>query len=155
MARLRFALWRGTAAELDKIRSEWERFPNRVDRRLVDLMFSSLIDGAWGRCREEVTATVLEASDLNFRRAAFLAQICAETAGHVGDTETCLTMLARAVRLQLFDLHWFERCPTIAVARNTTEGHRLHAIVRQRAHAILDELYCDRDGASGDTIATT
>jgi hypothetical protein len=62
-------------------------------------------------------------------------------------------MLGYSVDHGLFDLHWFERCPTIAVARATGEGARLRAMVKQRADAIHDALFCDHPHAH-DSMAT-
>jgi hypothetical protein len=46
-----------------------------------------------------------------------------------------------SVAFDAFDLHWWDRSQHRCRA---CAGTRLHAIVRHRAHAILDALYGDR-----------
>ncbi len=155
IARMRFAVWRGDFATVAAIRAA----PQPLSRSrayepdLVDLMFSALLDQTWSQVCERMVALAVEPTS-SLRRHALRGQLVAETAGHAGDLPTCLRMLEHAVSCGLFDLHWFDRCPLIARARDTVEGRQLRAIVERRAHAIQDALFCDRTPGRDTTLST-
>ena len=132
-------------------RTAWATFTSAFEPELIDRVFSSAIDGTWSTHRDHILELSNRQATDGKRRLSFLAQIGAETAGYVGDVESCVVLLQRAVELDSFDRHWFDRCPTLAGARETSEGERLLHIVTRRAEAILDALYGDRASPS-DTV---
>jgi eukaryotic-like serine/threonine-protein kinase len=152
VARFRFALWRGDRERMMEARERWNLSPNAFEPKLMATMFSVGIDGTWERDRAQALELVMTSGASSKRSRGLVAQVIAEISGFAGDTETCLAMLARAVQFDMFDRHWFDRCPTLAAARATPEGRRLQQVVTRRAEAILDALYGD-DGSSSDTIS--
>jgi len=144
IARLRFALWRGELARVPEIHQAWKTWGAPFEPELFDRVFAIILEGSWPRDREVLIRQCLEARSPSKRRLAFLTQIAAELAGFAGEPDTCLALLARTVELDLYDRHWFERCPTIADARATPEGQRLVHQVKTRAEAILDAFYGER-----------
>jgi hypothetical protein len=151
LARLRFAVWRGDRAAMLDAREKWNLIPTVFEPKLMSLLFTTLIDGTWARDREHALELAMTSGSSSKRSLGFVAQIIAEVAGTSGDLEICLQMLRRAVDLDMFDRHWFDRCPAIAAARATPEGTHLQQVVTRRAEAILDALYGD-DGSRSDTI---
>jgi tetratricopeptide (TPR) repeat protein len=149
---MRIAWWRGDrramAATYDRLGESRTFFEPSLLPRLRAVVF----DGAWAAQREPILALVLGWRSPSLRQRAFLAQIGAELAGHVGDAGACVTMIDHAVACGLYDLHWLDRCPLLEPARRTPEGAAARVRVKARAEAILDALYGDADPQS-DTAA--
>ncbi len=156
IARFRYAMWRDDRAGMVEARGGWTPTTNRFEPNLMKLMFGTVLDETWERDKSSLMDEVLGGPNKTKRRRAFLSQFLSEIAGRFGDVAACLELMTAAVDNDLFDLHWFERVRPIAAARDTPEGHRLHAIVKQRADSILDAMYGDA-GLSvdpADTIVT-
>jgi len=153
IARMRFAIWRGDLEDVARTHAAWKASGVQFERQFLGRVFSILLDGTWEREGAGLVRGCLEASSPSKRRLAFLAQVGAEASGYVGEVDTCLALLDRAVNLDLFDRHWFDSCPTIAAARATPVGQRLQQRVQVRAESILDALYNERERHStADTI---
>ncbi len=151
--RLRFAAWRGDRAALRMIRAEVQ---TGFDSSLLEASLAVFLDGAWPEKQASLVAHATDRSSSVRRRRAFIAQLVAEIAGAAQDAATCLAMIERAVDEGLFDLHWLDRCPLLALVRGTRElaAHRI--IVKRRADAVLDALYGDHDvGGLSDTVAAS
>lgn len=88
------------------------------------------------------------------RRRAVICQLAAEISGHVHDVETCLALLERASSDGMFDLHWLDRCPLLAVARDTDRFRAVRAVVEQRANAIHDALFGEQPAAERATASS-
>ncbi len=157
ISQMRFALWRRDFKALAQAREAWNRFGAQFEPEIFRRVFSILLDGTWESDGTELISLCTESSSPSKRRLAFLAQVAAEVCGHVGQVESSLALLDRAVNLDLFDRHWFDLCPTIEAARETAEGQRLQQRVRVRAESILDALYGDRSErrSVADTILNT
>jgi len=154
IARFRCAVWRDSLEEMHDAREAWQESSVFFEPELMQRVFSCVIEGGWLEHRDTIVRVVLGSKSESRRRRAFLAQIGAEVAGHAGDVATSLHMLTVAIEQHdLFDRHWFDRCPLIAAARATPEGQLLQQVVRHRAEAILDALYGDVESVI-DTIIT-
>jgi hypothetical protein len=87
----------------------------------------------------------------NRRRRMLMPQLAAEVAGFVGDATTCLALVEHSVDEGLFDLHWVDKCPVLACARELAAFAFARARVRSRAEAILDAFYGDHRVATSET----
>ncbi|MEO8700352.1 MAG: protein kinase [Kofleriaceae bacterium] len=140
--RMRIAAWRGDRATLQTIRWQLMRDPDRLfEPGLATMLVAVALDGGWNR--EALLEYVDRIQSMSLRRLALVDQIGAEVAGLAGDTETCMTLVERAVDHELFDLHWLARCPLLDATRGLPRFAAAAAIVKRRADAILDALYGD------------
>ncbi len=144
IARARFAVWRRDPVMLQASYEAWNTLGSPFEAETFQMIFDILLEGGWERHREAMIGVCMTSTSPSKRRLAFLAQVTAEISGYVGDHDICLTALERCIELDLFDRHWFDKCPTIAVARSTPKGQALQQRVRIRAESILDALYGDR-----------
>ncbi|MBA2541369.1 MAG: protein kinase [Deltaproteobacteria bacterium] len=149
---LRFALWRGDLEAVVQLRPQYMELVAPFQDMLAAGLFASLLEGGWLAWKDRLVAGVMEPTR-NRRRTAFLCQMVAEIAGHVGDQFTCNAVITHAVDVGLFDLHWLDRCPLLRTACDTPEFRQARARVERRAQAILDALYGDHD--SGESKAPT
>jgi tetratricopeptide (TPR) repeat protein len=155
IARMRMLWWRG---RLDEVRARRAAgaLSDVFDPELFEMMLAALLDGAWGRVRAPLIATAEDRSWPSQRRRAFVAQVVAEIAGHVGDVDACNRVLAHAARYaRLFDLHWLDRCPMLASARGTPAFATVREQIQARSRAIYDALYGDHPIGHGETAPAT
>ena len=149
----RFAMWRGDPVMVARARPLIAAADGALAPMLLPRLFEIYLDPAqWRRYRDEVLATALDPRPQNCRRKAFLAQLAAEAASHVGDVEVAVRCIHHAVDNGLFDLAWLERCPLIAPVASLPELAGAAAKVRGRAEAILDALYGDHDLRTANTV---
>jgi tetratricopeptide (TPR) repeat protein len=141
IARLRFAVWRGNRDQMAESYVAWKTWGTQFESELFDKVYSVFLDRTWARDRDAILDACTSARSPSKRRLLFLAQVAAELAAYAGEVDTTLALLDRAVNLDLFDRHWFDRCPLLEVVRATPEGQRLQQRVRVRAESILDALY--------------
>jgi hypothetical protein len=149
---LRFALWRGDLAALAGMRETYTNEARAFQGEVADGVFAAVLDGTWPTWRDKLVALATTPTR-NRRRNAFMCQIVAEAAGAVGDRASCEAMIVHAVNAGLFDLHWLDACPPLALVRGEPLFQQLRARVVRRAEAILDALYGDQDSANlSDTV---
>jgi tetratricopeptide (TPR) repeat protein len=155
IARMRMLWWRGALDEV-RARRDAGALGDVFDLELFEMMLAGLLDGAWDRVRAPLIAKAEDRSWPSQRRRAFVAQVVAEIAGHVGDVDACNRLLAHAARYaRLFDLHWLDRCPMLASARGTPAFATVREQIQARSRAIYDALYCDHPIAHGETAPAT
>jgi serine/threonine-protein kinase len=155
IARTRLLWWRGDLAGV-RARRDSGSLSGVFDPELFDLLLAGLLDGAWERVRAPLLAKAEDPSWPSQRRRAFVAQIVAEVASHVGDVDTCNRVLAHAAELaRLFDLHWLDRCPMLSAARGTPAFLAVREAIQARSRAIYDALYGDHPIALGATAPAT
>jgi tRNA A-37 threonylcarbamoyl transferase component Bud32/tetratricopeptide (TPR) repeat protein len=142
LSRIRFMPWRGDLALVREVRAEYLANPV-FEAGFFDGIFAVMCDGAWASERDRLIAIACDDSRLSRRRGSVMAQIVAEAAGIAGDGAVCEQMIDRAIGQGLFDLHWLDRCPVVAVVRTRERFPALRAKVKERADAILDALYGD------------
>ena len=155
IARTRLLWWRG---DLDGVREcrVGNAFERVFDLELFELLFAGLLDGDWARVRGPLIAKAEDRSWPSQRRRAFVAQLVAEVAGRVGDTDTCVRVLTHAARFaRLFDLHWLDRCPMLASARGAPGFALVREQIQARSRAIYDALYGDHPIAHVVTALAT
>ena len=155
IARMRLLWWRGDLAGVRE-RREDKSLAGVFDPELFDLLLAGFLDDAWDRVRAPLIAKAEDRSWPSLRRRAFVAQLVAEVAGHVGDVDACNHVLAHAAEsARLFDLHWLDRCPMLASARHTPAFAAVREQIQARSRAIYDALYCDHPIALGVTAPAT
>jgi serine/threonine-protein kinase len=74
------------------------------------------------------------------RRAAFNAQLRAESAGALGMMDVCLESLRFADGNSLIDIVWLDNCPLFDPMRNDPEFAKLRERVAVRAKRVADML---------------
>jgi Flp pilus assembly protein TadD len=149
MARLRFGLWRGNWEVARKMRAM--PLTGGMDSELYQRGLAAVVDGTWPQHRDRIIELATSNTWQSRRGNGFLAGIAAETAAWCGDRGACLILLRHAAELGTFDRHWLERAPSLAIVRGTDEFVRVHRIVSDRAHAIHDALFRERN-AFRDTV---
>jgi serine/threonine-protein kinase len=155
IARTRLLWWRGDLAAV-RARREGGWLAEVFDPLLFELLLAALLDGAWAQVRAPLIAKAEDRSWPSQRRRAFVAQLVAEIAAYAGDPDTCNRVLAHAVRYdRLFDLHWLDRCPLLARARDTPAFAAVRDEILVRSRAIYDALYSDHPVAHGVTAPAT
>ena len=158
IARLRFAVWRGDGNGIAECFVAWKTWGTQFEPELFERVFAVFLDRTWARDRDALLEACMESKSPSKRRSLFLAQIGAELAAYMGEVETSLALVERAVSLDLFDRHWLDRCPLLESVRATPEGQRLQQRVRVRAESILDALYGDleeRDSTAATILTPT
>jgi serine/threonine-protein kinase len=154
IARTRLLWWRGDLAGV-RARRDAGSLGGVFDPELFDLLLAALLDGAWARVREPLIAKAEDGSWPAQRRRAFVAQLVAEIAGHVGDVDASTRVLAHAARdARLFDLHWLDRCPMLASVRADPAFAAVREQIQARSRAIYDALYGDHAIAQIAHVAT-
>jgi serine/threonine-protein kinase len=113
-----------------------------------------MVNGDWSAQRDRIYAMVAT-PQLNRRRTAFMAQLCAEAAGAFDDVETSSAMVDRAVTAGIFDLHWLERCPLLGGVRALPSYPRTLGRIKRRADAVLDALYGEVDEQHSADLSDT
>jgi serine/threonine-protein kinase len=154
IARTRLLWWRGDLAGV-RARRDAGSLASVFDPELFDLLLAALLDGAWARVREPLIAKAEDRSWPAQRRRAFVAQLVAEIAGHVGDVDASTRVLAHAARdARLFDLHWLDRCPMLASVRADPAFAAVREQIQARSRAIYDALHGDHAIAQIAHVAT-
>jgi tetratricopeptide (TPR) repeat protein len=148
--RMRFAWWRGDHELVRYIRDAYGGGASAgFEPELIERLYAVVLDGAWPEHREAILGRA-RATTPSRRRSAFIAQLAADAAGHAGDLPACVEMIELAVDCGLYDLHWFDRCPTLRAARGDARAHEARARVQQRADRIFDALFGDGPDGFGD-----
>ncbi|MEO8701317.1 MAG: protein kinase [Kofleriaceae bacterium] len=150
--RLRLIVWRGQYAGYDadllELRNEIAS-SSAADRGMLAMScdhMRGVVD-----MRAMLAAHLQSLENASARRRALVCQLAAEIAGRVDDRETVLHVLERATTDGMFDLHWLDRCPLLAVARDHERFAALRAVVEQRANAIHDALFGEQPVAEKAT----
>ncbi|HWU91511.1 MAG TPA: hypothetical protein VN253_29790, partial [Kofleriaceae bacterium] len=155
IARMRMLWWRGDFAGVRAYRDA-NPLGGVFDPELFELLLAGFLDDAWTRVRASLIAKAEELTWPSHRRRAFVAQLVAEVAAHVGDVDACTHVLAHAARsAKLFDLHWIDRCPMLTSARRTRAFAAVREEIQARSRAIYDALYGDHPIAHGATAPAT
>jgi tetratricopeptide (TPR) repeat protein len=144
VSRVRYAIWRGDRAAVERIREHdaGVSFAPDLLARIIDVY---LAPETWPQHRDATLAIALDPRPLNRRRRAFMSQLTAEAAARVGDADVAVRCINYAVDNGLFDLAWLNQRPDIAAIAALPACADARAVVQQRAEAILDALYGDHE----------
>jgi len=153
LSRARYAWWRkdwdvlrllrGKIGNMDRL-----LWPGTIDA-LVDLFLGAR---TWDDCKDALLSTLHQETP-NMRRRVFVSQLACEAAAFVGQEEAVVSLLEHAAAHGLFDLHWLEKCPLLQPYRAVPGVVAVHAVIKQRAEAILDALYGDHGAGMSSTQA--
>lgn len=139
---LRLALWSGEAEWIRQAASDLEaRLESGVFDPGLCRATVAAVRGDWGAARETCIAKGLLEPHASQRRSAFYAQVLCDLASAAGDVDVALRGLERAVGQGLFDVHWYEKSPSLRALRADPRSRELHATLRERAARIHDALY--------------
>ena len=97
--------------------------------------------GDWELARPVCIAKGLMEPHASLRRRVLYAQVLCDLASANGDIDLALRALERAVGSGLFDVHWFEKSPSLHALRSDARSGPFHAVLRERAARIHDALY--------------
>ena len=139
---LRLAVWSGEPEWTSRAASELEaNLATGVFDPELCRAYLAAVRGDWAAARDVCLAKGLHERHASRRRSAFYAQVLCDVASAAGDVEVALQGLDRAVTAGLFDVHWYEKSPTLRALRADPRAHRYHAILRDRASRIHDALF--------------
>ncbi len=113
--------------------------------------------GDWVGQRDALLALAASTGQASARRRSMVAQLVAEVAAGLGDAAASVEALEHAIGHGFFDLHWLDRCPLLAAARDAGAYAHLRPMVAARSARILEALYSESPshGATADTMVAT